>query len=246
MATRGRGLDQRAGPRQPAASELQLLGGFQLRCRGRPVAPPTSAQRLLALLALHRTELSRGFVAGTLWLDASERRAAGSLRSALWRLRQTDPALVEARSGWLRLSQRVSVDVDRMVEASQRVRAAGSVADLDDDLFVHELLPGWYEDWVLVERERLRQLRLDALETLADRLVGAGDFRAAVRAAMAAVQCESLRESSHRVLIRAHVAGGNYSEAIRQYGIYARLLREELALEPSPLMQKLVAPLMRR
>ncbi len=243
---RGRGLEVRPVGRQPAATELQLLGGFHLRCRGRTVAPPTSAQRLLALLALHGTELSRGFVAGTLWLDSNEQRAAGSLRSALWRLRQTDPGLVETSSGSLRLSDVVTVDVDRMVAASRRVRAAGSLGQLDDDLFAQDLLPGWYEDWVLVERERLRQLRLDALETLADRLVGIGDYRAAVRAAMAAVRCESLRESSHRILIRAHVAGGNYAEALRQYRIYASLLQEELALEPSPLMQDLVAPLMRR
>ncbi len=246
MATRRPDLGERLTHQQPPASELQLLGGFHLRCRGRTAAPPNSAQRLLALLALHGTELSRGFVAGTLWLDSNERRAAGSLRSALWRLRQTDPELVETRSGSLRLGDRVSVDVNRLVAASRRVRAAGSVEELDDELFAQDLLPGWYEDWVLVERERLRQLRLDALETAADRLIDAGDFRAAVRAALAAVQCESLRESSHRVLVRAHVAGGNYAAALRQYRLYARLLRDELGLAPSHLMRELVAPLMQR
>ena len=65
---------------------LSLLSGFELACEGDPVAVPMSAQRLLALLAVHPHPLLRPYVAGTLWPDTSETRAHGSLRSALWRL----------------------------------------------------------------------------------------------------------------------------------------------------------------
>ncbi len=223
--------------------ELRLLGGFRLRCHGEAVAPPTSAQRLLALLALHERALSRSFVAGTLWTDSSERHATGSLRSALWRLRQADPDLVETSAGRLGLGPEVRVDVRHMLDASRRVQTTG---DVDQDLFGHDLLPDWYDDWVMLERERLRQIRLGALEALALRLIDEGDCAAAVRAGMAAVGCEALRESSHRVLVRAHLADGNYGEALRQYRLYAGLLRDEMGLAPSPLMEDLVAPLMRR
>lgn len=233
-------------PTAAACLELSLLGGFRLRCRGRPVAPPTSAQRLLALLALHDGDVSRTYVAGTLWLDSSEDRAAGSLRSALWRLRQTDPALVEAPANRLRLGPDVTVDVRRMVAASQRINEGPDLGTVDDGLFCRDLLPDWYEDWVLLERERLRQVRLAALEGLASRLIEEGDLAGAIRAGLAAVQCEALRESSHRVLVRAHIADGNYGEAVRQYRLYAHLLDDEMGLSPSPLMERLVAPLMVR
>ncbi|HEX2156656.1 MAG TPA: bacterial transcriptional activator domain-containing protein, partial [Actinomycetes bacterium] len=108
-----------------------------------------------------------------------------------------------------------------------------------------DLLPDWYEDWVVLERERLRQLRLHALEALCARLTGAGRFGAAVQAGLAAVAGEPLRESAHRTLIRAHLAEGNPGEAVRQYHLYRRLLTDELAIEPSPAIRGLVQPLLR-
>src|SRR5262249_2572307 len=70
-----------------AAPQLQLLGGFELVLDGGRVTLPVSAQRLLAFLALHRHPLMRVYVAGTLWIDSSERHANACLRTTLWRLR---------------------------------------------------------------------------------------------------------------------------------------------------------------
>lgn len=229
-----------------ACLELSLLGGFHLRCWGEPVAPPSSVQRLLALLALHDRPLARRYIAGTLWLDSSEHHASGDLRSALWRLRKTDPSLVDNQADRIGLGRSVRVDVHHMIHSSHRLQTNHPVDNVDEELFTQDLLPDWYEDWLLLERERLHQMRLVALETLACRLINQCDYAGAVRAALAAVHCESMRESSHRVLIRAHMAEGNYSEAIRQYQLYEQLLDNELGLQPSPLMQDLIAPLIRR
>src|SRR4051794_25150349 len=76
-----------------------------------------------------------------------------------------------------------------------------------------ELLPGWYDDWVLLAREGLRQLRMHALEVLADRLTGVGRFGEAVQAAYAAVGMEPLREGAHRGLVRGHLAEGKEGAA---------------------------------
>jgi DNA-binding SARP family transcriptional activator len=103
-----------------------------------------------------------------------------------------------------------------------------------------DLLPGWYDDWVLFERERLRQLRLHALETLALALAAEGRFAAAVEAGLAAIRTEPLRESAHRVVVRVHLAEGNLTEALRQYELCRRLFRAELGLEPSALLTDLV------
>jgi DNA-binding SARP family transcriptional activator len=85
-----------------------------------------------------------------------------------------------------------------------------------------ELLPGWYEDWVLVERERLRQLRMHALEALAEKLTEAGRYGVAMQAAYAAVRADPVRESAHRAVVRVHLAEGNVLEALRAYELTRR------------------------
>jgi DNA-binding SARP family transcriptional activator len=232
----------------PMTRRLSLLGGFQLRCAGQHVAVARGGQRLLALLALQGRPLERLWVAGTLWLDATEERAGASLRSALWRLPHPGgSAVVEASATDLRLAGDLAVDVHELAaRASGLDSPAGCAApDPEPSALAADLLPDWYEDWVLLERERYRQLRLHALEALCARLTEAGRFGAAVQAGLAAVAGEPLRESAHRTLIRAHLAEGNPGEAVRQYRLYRRLLAGELAIEPSAAIRGLVEPLLR-
>ena len=94
----------------------------------------------------------------------------------------------------------------------------------DGLLLSRDLLPDWYDDWVAVERERFRQLRVHALERLCDRLVEAERFGEAIEAGLAAMKSEPLRESAHRALVRAHLAEGNRSEALAQYRRFKALL----------------------
>jgi DNA-binding SARP family transcriptional activator len=114
------------------------------------------------------------------------------------------------------------------------------MTDLECGTLTRDLLAGWYEDWVLIERERFRQLRLHALEAICERLVALGRFGEAVEAGLAAVAGEPLRESAHRALIQAYLAEGNPWEGVRQFRSYAQLLREELGAETSPMMRDLV------
>jgi DNA-binding SARP family transcriptional activator len=104
-----------------------------------------------------------------------------------------------------------------------------------------DLLPDWYDDWVLIERERFRQLRLHALENLCCAFTRVGEHSQAVRAGLAAVGIEPLRESSHRALICAHVAEGNPAEALRQFELFKARLMDDLGLSPSSKMEMLVA-----
>jgi DNA-binding SARP family transcriptional activator len=228
--------------------ELSLLGGFELRCAGRAVAVARSGQRLLALLALHARPLERLWVAGTLWLDQPEERAGASLRSALWRLpRPGGAAVVEASATHLRLAGDVTVDLAELAGRAGALERPSPAGDLDlaPSLLASDLLPDWYEEWVVLERERFRQLRLHALEALCRRLTEARRFGAAVQAGLAAVAGEPLRESAHRALIQAHLAEGNPGEALRQYRLYRRLLADELAIEPSVAIRGMVEPLLR-
>jgi len=226
-----------------SALQLGLLRGFELR-RGADLVPlPLSAQRVVAFLALHDRPLQRLYVAGALWLDASEERANASLRTALWRLGRPSCRLVEATSTHVALAADVAVDVREVKALAESVIDGRPVPAAQTLYRAGEILPDWYEDWVLIEREHFRQLRLHALEAICRELTAAGRFGEATQAGLAAVAGEPLRESAHRALIAAHLAEGNPGEALRQYRFFARILHEQLDLEPSPLMDELMRAL---
>jgi len=228
-----------------ARVSLRLLNVFALECDGVRLQLPTSAQRVIAFVALHNRPLRRPYVAGSLWLESPEDRAYANLRSALWRLRRCGHHLVEAEGSELSLGRDVDVDL-RELERLARSAVAGTASDLlavDASLLGSDLLPGWYDDWVLIEREHYRQMRLHALDALCERLSAGGRLQEALEAGFAAVAGEPLRESAQRALIRVHLAEGNVGEAVRQYRLYRRLLHEQLGIEPSRLMEELVSGL---
>jgi len=228
--------------------EISLLGAFDLRVGGRSVDTlAVGSQRLLAFLALHDRSVARIAMAGAMWPDASDERAGISLRSALSRL---DPATRDAilsASPGLSLAEAVGVDLrDGQALARRLLQTGAPVSDADLSpaavaLLSLELLPDWYDDWVVAEAEDWRQLRMSALEAQAALLVRAGRLADAAGAARAAMKVEPLRESAHASLIRVHLAGGNQSEALRVYDRYRTLLRSLLDLEPSPHITALVA-----
>ena len=225
--------------------ELRLLDGFEVRRDGAAVALPQSACRLVAFLALHERPLHRIYVAGSLWLESTDDHANASLRSTLWRLGRQDRALVDADGNLVRLAPEVTVDLHEVQEQARAVlRDDRATAEILRRLcLAGELLPGWYDDWVVIERERFRQLRLHALGSLCETLTGVGRYAAAIEAGHAAVAAEPLRETAHRLQIAAYLAAGNRSEAIRRYRLFRDLLEAELALAPSAQLEELVAPL---
>ena len=223
-------------------STLRLLRSFELEHDGRVIRLPMSTQRLVAFVALGDRRIHRLHVAGCLWIDTSEESANASLRTALWRLGKMGPPIVTATSTHLELSDRVVVDVDDTARQVARVlhEGGGGSAVVGDLSNAGELLPDWYDDWVLIERERLRQLVLHALERLSADARVDGRLAEATEAGLAAVAYEPLRESAHRLVMEAHLADGNRGEALRQYNLFRRLLGDGLGLEPSPQIQTLM------
>lgn len=222
-------------------ARLALLGSFGLVCDGKQTRLPPVAQRVLAFVALQDRPVHRGYVAGSLWLDSDEERAHASLRSALWRLHRLGDGFVRASGPELALSPDVAVDL-RECEALARTALAGGEpgVDVDASVFCDDLLPDWYDDWVILDRERYRQLRLRALDALCERLLNEGRLGEALDVGLAAVAAEPLRESAHRAVVRVHIADGNAGEAVRQYRLCRRLLNEQLGIEPSEQLRRLV------
>jgi DNA-binding SARP family transcriptional activator len=223
--------------------ELSLLRSFELRKGERVVRIPLSAQRLLAFIALHSRPLQRPYVAGHIWPDFPEEHANANLRTALWRLQRPSGHLIDTRLGALALASNVAVDVHEVTARANRV--LGATARPDDVaplVAAGDLLPDWYDEWLRFERERFRELRLLALEALCDQLIAGGDFARALQAGLAAVAGEPLRESAHRAVIKAHLAYGNASEALREYRLFREIMRDKLGLEPSAGLRDLIAP----
>jgi DNA-binding SARP family transcriptional activator len=226
-----------------AAFELHLLDAFRFTVDGRSIDLPHPARRLLALLAIKRHPLLRTYAAGMLWLDTSDGRAAANLRSVLWRLRSRDLPVVATHNGTIELAAQVVVDVWEADALAHRWLTGGETdADRVDAStgLEGELLPDWYDEWVQDERERYRQLRLHALEAMAERLASAGRWGDAVLAALAALSSDPLRESAHRAVIKVHMAEGNVAEAIRQLRRCERLMIEEVGVPPSAKLQELI------
>jgi DNA-binding SARP family transcriptional activator len=224
---------------------VDLLDGFQVHAGTQPVDLPLSAQRVVAFLALRERPCQRLFVAGSLWTDMPEARANASLRTALWRAQRGAARLIDVSGTRLALAPGVRVDARAAAALAEdvMVRRPGSPCDPSDaETLRHtgDLLPDWYDEWVVIERERYRQDRLHALEALCGQLADAQRYGEAIAAGAAAVAAEPLRESAHRALVSAHLAEGNRGEALRQYNVFRRLVRTQLHVDPSDRMRALI------
>ena len=227
----------------PAPIAVRVLGGFELWRGAELVALPLFAQRLVAFLAVRERPQFRTAVACSLWLDTTEARASANLRTALWKIRQIDGALIQINGNYLSLSDAADTDLATLLAQARRLISTDhELVDTDTDVYSlrADLLPDWDEEWILFERERLRQLRCHALEALCRRLSGRGRHAESIDAGQAAVAAEPLRESAHRALIAAHLAEGNLCEARRQFVLYRQLLWSNLGVLPPADLHQMV------
>jgi DNA-binding SARP family transcriptional activator len=232
------------GAPAPSGTRLCLLGRFALQRESASILVPVGVQRLLAFLAL-RGPSDRHTVAGTLWPEVGEAQALASLRTCVWRLNKALPDVLHQFGPALAIRGFIALD-----SRDQESFAASLLSHERDDqdwlkdklhlLWEGELLPGWYDDWVIFERERLNQLRLHALELAASLLTQRGQLDVAVQLALEAVRTEPLRETANAVLMSVYLAEGNVSDAVHQYVLFRDLLQRELALEPSPQLARLL------
>src|SRR5262249_9520188 len=186
---------------------------------------------------------SREKLAGLLWGNSGDDQARNSLRHALVALRKalprTTPPSLAAEGSTLALNSQV-VDVD--VTAFERHVAEGTPAALEQAVALYrgDLLEGFavreapFEEWLAVERERLRGLALAVLRRVLDQQIQAGTTEVAVRTAATLVALASLQEDVHRTLMRLYARQGRRGAALRQYQVCVAILQRELATEPEP------------
>lgn len=207
-------------------ARLRLLGGFALSLDGALIELQPAAKRLTALVALAPRGVGRMFAAFQLWPDKSEKRAMANLRSTLWRMKHLPIHVIDVSPTRLSLADHVWLDTrNEVAEAIDSVGVDGIPVPFQT--LMTDLLPDWYDDWLVVERERLRLLRLAELERRAREFFAMGNTTAAIQFGLAALAIEGARESAHRLVVDAHLAEGNTCEARREQLRFERCLSEE-------------------
>ena len=218
---------------------VHLLGEFNVvGPRGRVEVPPAAA-RVLAYLAIQAHPVRRTIVAAAIWPDVDEGRARANLRSTVFRLNGLAPVL-DATATSLAIASGVTVDIHDLqahVTAARQGEQRGEWPRAGFDL---ELLPRWNEEWVELERERVRQLELHLLDDIVALSLQEGRHGDGVDAAIRAIRLDPLRECSHAGLLRALLAEGDRVAAITHYRRFAARMHRELGLAPSRDLMTLV------
>ena len=233
-----------------ASLQIILLGGFQARVSGREIDVPGRKERaLLAFLAIPAGEpRSRDKLAGLLWSDRGDSQARESLKQVLFKLRRSldevqPPPLFADRES-VRL-ERAAVVVD--VAEFETLISEGSIESLAraTTLYRGDLLDGLdlrdaaFDEWLLMERQRLRDLAREALAKLLDRLIESGAHDQAGDAARRLLSLDPLREGAHRALIKIFAAQGQTALALKQYQLCRDALRRELGVQPEAETERL-------
>jgi DNA-binding SARP family transcriptional activator len=226
--------------------QLSLLQSWQLRQDSSIVHVAPRQQRLLTALAINGPR-PRSYLVGLLWPENSETRALESLRVSVHIVSQQIPGLLVNGGAVLSLSERVDIDLHRVraqIRELSQVGLVGNAAACLHQLRDAELLPGWYDDWVIFEQSRLRQERLHAFLIIARASVACCDYEVAVEASGAALELEPLYESAVGLLIQAQRRRGNNASALRAFEKYQAKLKEDMGIVPSGTLRRLVADLL--
>ncbi len=217
--------------------EIRLLGQFDVRRDGLPVEIASRpAQALLAYLALNAGRpIRREKLAGLLWPDSSEENARTYLRQALWRVRK---AIGESYLPADRMTVSFEPDEDCRLDAAmlEEEPATGwSAESLIEAVapYQGDLLPGFYEEWVTLERERLRALYERRMDQLVELLAGAARWGEILNWAERWIAMGGAPEPAYRALMQAHASAGNLTSVKSVYQRCAMALEEELGVAPS-------------
>lgn len=233
---------------------VSLLGEFSVKVNDKLIQVNASRlQSLLAYLLLKKEHLhSRAYLSGLFWPDSSETQARTNLRNLLHQLRQSLPDVekhisLDSQTIKMNLDAKLSLDVDDFESALKEGNRALKLGDhhnaqksLEHALSIYQgdLFPSCYDEWIVPDRERLRQEYQNALENLSNLFEDRRDYQSAILYAQRLLQQDPLRETSYRRLIRLYALNGDRASALRVFHTCATILQRELAVQPGIATQK--------
>ena len=224
---------------------LRLLGSPQIRLNGEllDTLPSAKSQALLFYLALNRGPQSRLTLAGLLWPAKSDAEARMNLRQALYQLHRVLPSHIAPTREHVTLNPQAPQEIDVIqfeVELNAGLMGDMTALHAAVDRYRGDFLAGFYvddapefEEWLLVERERLRSLALQALHQLANYHAQRCELGLALQYAGRLLALEPLREEAHQLMMRLLAWDGQVSAALAHYAHCRELFSSELGVEPS-------------
>ncbi|GAA4876652.1 hypothetical protein GCM10023403_49290 [Pseudonocardia benzenivorans] len=209
---------------------VTVLGAFTLTRDGVAEALSVDARRVVAYLAVHRRPQPLRTLAADLWPGVRPDSAARLLAEALDDVAVPGLLVTGGSAGepTVALGAGVAVDLDEAMALVRTLPELPPTEVTETDALRADILPSWTAPWIAVERERFRQLRLNALEDLSIRFSAAGRHEEAVEIARVAVTAAPSRENARRALIEAHLAQGDLAAAVAEYDDYQELLRSSV------------------
>lgn len=240
--------------------EIKLFGTLSLVRDRQPLArfPSKRVKDLLSYLLLNRDVLHpREQLAGLFWPEMDTRKARHCLNTALWRLNQVLLRPGEREHPYLR------VDADTIgfntasdfrldvAEFEAHCALAGELGPQSSQrraalyhqavtLYQADLLTDCYDDWCIVERERLVRLHMRALGQLVEHYAQQNEHDAAIDYALRILAYDPLREEVHRDLINLYLSTQRTADALRQYRTCEDIIHRELGIAPMPETQALL------
>jgi len=204
-------------------------------------------QELLSYLLIHRDRPhSREALASMLWGETSTEKSKKYLRQALWHLHaalNSDAEVLLVDHDWLSLNPCSSLwtdvsDFERAFATAEGI--AGRQLDAEQakalknavSLYSDDLLPGYYQDWILFERERLQNMYLLMLDKLLVYLQFRGEYEVAQSYGATILRYDPARERTHRQLMHLYSLAGDRTSALRQFERCALSLKQELGVRP--------------
>jgi predicted ATPase/DNA-binding SARP family transcriptional activator len=223
--------------------EIRLLGTPEVQMGGEPVTGfrSSKAQALLYHLVATRRTHARTVLAALFWGDVAEVHARRSLTATLSNLRHLvgDQLVITretvafhfGRTTWLDVAEfETGIAAESLPEARQAVLLYRG--DFLEGFYIHNAPD--FEQWVLMERARLRANMLQGLERLADLEAAQGNLAGAIECLRRALSLEPWREEAHRRLMLFLVQNGQRSAALAQFDLCRQSLAAELEVEPDP------------
>ena len=233
----------------------RFFGHFELLCDDEilNLGPNSRALTILKYLLANRGRpVSQDHLMGWLWPESNLKKARWSLNSAIHGLRKllngcsVSMNYVLLDEGSYRLSSEiiVSTDVDEFDERYERGRRLEQTGEAAEAAIEYEkaielyrgdyLVEDLYEDWTMVERERLANAYMDIVGRLAVHYMENGQLRECVRCCYRALEKDRCHEDSYRLLMRCYAQMGQLSSAVRQYRMCEQILGQEYGTSPSP------------
>ncbi|GAA4987969.1 BTAD domain-containing putative transcriptional regulator [Pseudonocardia tropica] len=232
--------------------QIELLGNLRVRPTAAVRCTESSkASELLCYLLVHRDRpRNREQLTSLLWPEGAPDRTRKYFRQALWQLRAVDDdgaeplRLVTAEGAWVRVNPAMDLDLDldHFEDAYARCgNPAGPELDRDSAtvlgdavrIYRGDLLEGWYQEWCVPERERLRAMYLTMLDRLMLHCMTHGDYQAGEAYGQRSLRHDHARERTHRRLMELYRSAGEHGAALRQFRLCHDVLQDELGVPPS-------------